>query len=118
MKIESAKGIVISCSGSCPIGGLCDAVTRRLHEEGEARMVGLSQVLSQQIIESELAVAPFILVIEGCHFGCVRNSLTNLGYVKDDYKYLDLTTLGLDQHSRPDPKDVQRVYQVALELLK
>ncbi len=117
MKQLSYDGIVLSCSGNCPIGGLCDAVTRRLHESGEARMLGLSQILSQRSVEAELAVADSILVVEGCHLACLRNSLSGLGYSEDEYKYLDLTTLGFDRHNSPNPDDVRHAYNQALKLI-
>jgi len=81
-------------------------------------MLGLSQVMSQLSIESELAVTKSILVIEGCQLGCIRNSLSELGYTDDDYKFLDLTTLGYDRDSQLKPESVQRAHNEALKLIK
>jgi len=81
-------------------------------------MLGLSQIISQQSVESELALAGSILVIEGCQLGCIRHSLSDLGYTDEDYKFLDLTTLGFDQDSQPKPADVQRAYGEALKLIE
>jgi len=110
--------MVISCAGGCPIGRLCDEVARLLQERGKAEMIGLSQVLSQPISASHLATADEILLLEGCHAACIRESLNQIGYNPDEYLAVDFSKLGFDFAEVPTKVQIERGYRKALEALE
>lgn len=112
---------VVSCSGSCPIGELCDRIARKLHRNKKAQMLGLSQIISQVDAASQLATAEDILLLEGCHVGCLRDALGSLGYGERDYLTLDLSKHGMAGMARsndPAEDDLKHGYREALALLK
>lgn len=114
---KTIRNIVISCSGSCPIGELCDKIARRLHKDEKAQMLGLSQMISNISHASSLVTADSILVIEGCHLGCLRDSLDSLGYDQDEYCLLDLSQIGFEPMKKPTGLDFVQGYAEARKLL-
>jgi len=110
--------VVVSCSGSCPIGVLCDGIARKLDKEKKAEMLGLSQILSDINAASKLATADIILLLEGCHVGCLRNSLDGLGYDQNEYHTLDLSQMGFDRKVEHTEVALERGYRETINRLK
>jgi uncharacterized metal-binding protein len=78
-------------------------------------MLGLSQIFSQVDVASQLATAERILLLEGCHVGCLRDTLERLGYGDGDYHTLDISKLGMARYDSPTEADVERGYREALK---
>lgn len=118
MPKRTLNKVVVSCSGSCPIGELCDQIARKLHKEKKAEMLGLSQILSDINAASKLATADIILLLEGCHVGCLRNSLDGLGYSQNEYRTLDLSQMGFARKVGHTEVALEHGYREAMNRLK
>lgn len=81
-------------------------------------MFGLSQILSDINAASKLATADIILLLEGCHVGCLRDTLDGLGYVAGEYRVLDFSKLGFERKDKPTELDINRGYLEAVNRLK
>jgi len=91
--------LIYSCSGSADVGEIADRVTRKLRDEGYAKMTCLAGVgagLSGYIESAKGADAA--ITIDGCAHACARKSLQRIGVEPTSYI---LTDTGLKKHETP-----------------
>jgi len=91
--------LVYSCSGSADVGEIADHVTRRLRDEGFAKMTCLAGVgagLSGYVQSAQ--GADEVITIDRCVTACARKSLQRIGVQPTSYI---LTDLGLEKHETP-----------------
>lgn len=96
---EGGTKLIYSCSGSADVGEIADRVTRRLRDEGYARMTCLAGVgagLSGYVQSAK--GADEVITIDGCVTACARKSLERIGVQPTSYI---LTDLGLEKHETP-----------------
>ncbi len=91
--------LIYSCSGSADVGEIADHVTRKLRDEGFAKMTCLAGVgagLSGYVQSAK--GADEVITIDGCVTACARKSLERIGVQPTSYI---LTDLGLEKHETP-----------------
>lgn len=96
---EGGTKLIYSCAGSADVGEIADRVTRKLRDEGYARMTCLAGVgagLSGYIQSAK--GADEVITIDGCSTACARKSLERIGVVPTSYI---LTDMGLEKHETP-----------------
>jgi len=91
--------LIYSCSGSADVGEIADRVTRRLQDEGFARMTCLAGVGAglSGFVQSAIG-ADENITVDGCRTACARKSLERIGVSPTSYI---LTDLGLVKHETP-----------------
>ncbi|PKO00510.1 MAG: zinc-binding protein [Chloroflexi bacterium HGW-Chloroflexi-5] len=91
--------LIYSCSGSADVGEIADHVTRRLRDEGFAKMTCLASVGAglSGYVQSALG-ADEVITIDGCVTACAKKSLQRIGVQPTSYI---LTDLGLEKHETP-----------------
>ena len=96
---EGGTKLIYSCSGSADVGEIADRVTRRLRDEGYARMTCLAGVGAGRsgYVQSAKG-ADEVITIDGCVTACARKSLERIGVQPTSYI---LTDLGLEKHETP-----------------
>jgi uncharacterized metal-binding protein len=85
--------LVVACSGGSPAGNLADLVARGLQEKGLARMVSFSGMTGNITEGSLAAMAPRVIVIDGCHSACAKQAMALRGF--EDCEYVDLIEAGI-----------------------
>ena len=96
---EGGTRLIYSCAGSADVGEIADRVTRKLRDEGYARMTCLAGVgagLSGYVQSAK--GADEVITIDGCVTACARKSLERIGVHPTSYI---LTDLGLEKHETP-----------------
>jgi len=91
--------LIYSCSGSADVGEIADHVTRKLRDEGFAKMTCLAGVgagLSGYVQSAK--GADEVITIDGCVTACARKSLERIGVVPTSFI---LTDMGLEKHETP-----------------
>ncbi|MEE9910970.1 MAG: putative zinc-binding protein [Deltaproteobacteria bacterium] len=91
--------LIYSCSGSADVGEIADHVTRKLRDEGFAKMTCLAGVgagLSGYVQSAK--GADEVITIDGCATACARKSLERIGVVPTSFI---LTDMGLEKHETP-----------------
>ncbi|PKN89003.1 MAG: hypothetical protein CVU51_02460 [Deltaproteobacteria bacterium HGW-Deltaproteobacteria-1] len=91
--------LIYSCSGSADVGEIADHVTRRLRDDGFAKMTCLAGVgagLSGYVQSAK--GADEVITIDGCVTACARKSLERIGVQPTSYI---LTDFGLEKHETP-----------------
>lgn len=88
--------LIYSCSGSADVGEIADRVSRRLRDEGLAKMTCLAGVGAGMsgFVQSALG-ADENITIDGCPMACARTSLEKIGVIPKSYI---LTDMGLEKH--------------------
>ena len=96
---EGGTKLIYSCAGSADVGEIADRVTRKLRDEGYARMTCLAGVGAglSGFVQSALGAGENI-TIGGCSTACARKSLERIGVNPKSYI---LTALGLEKHETP-----------------
>jgi uncharacterized metal-binding protein len=91
--------LIYSCSGSADVGEIADRVTRRLRDEGHARMTCLAGIGAglSGFVQSAIG-ADENITVDGCPIACARNSLERIGVIPMSYI---LTDMGLEKHETP-----------------
>jgi len=82
--------LIYSCSGAADIGKLADLVTRKLRDDGFARMTclaGLGADLSGFVQSAKAADAN--ITIDGCSTACAKKSLERIGVNPEAYTLSD-----------------------------
>jgi len=93
---EGGTKLIYSCAGSADVGEIADRVTRKLRDEGHARMTclaGIGAGLSGYVQSAK--GADEVITIDGCVTACARKSLERIGVKPTSYI---LTDLGLEKH--------------------
>ncbi|MHB8139053.1 MAG: putative zinc-binding protein [Smithellaceae bacterium] len=96
---EGGTKLIYSCSGSADVGEIADHVTRKLRDDGFAKMTCLAGVgagLSGYV--QSVKGADEVITIDGCVTACARKSLERIGVQPTSYI---LTDLGLEKHETP-----------------
>ncbi len=91
--------LIYSCAGSADVGEIADRVTRKLRDEGFAKMTCLAGVgagLSGYVQSAK--GADEVITIDGCATACARKSLERIGVHPTSYI---LTDFGLEKHETP-----------------
>ena len=91
--------LIYSCSGSADVGEIADHVTRKLRDDGFAKMTclaGIGAGLSGYVQSAK--GADEVITIDGCVTACARKSLERIGVQPTSYI---LTDLGLEKHETP-----------------
>ena len=96
---DGGSKLIYSCAGSADVGEIADRVTRRLSDEGYARMTCLAGVGAglSGFVQSAIG-ADENITIDGCPTACARKSLERIGVHPTSYI---LTDLGLVKHETP-----------------
>ncbi len=72
--------MIYSCSGSADVGKLADLVTRKLRDDGYARMTclaGIGADISGFVVSAQGADEN--IAVDGCPIACARKSLERIG---------------------------------------
>lgn len=108
--------LVISCSGGSQSGNLADMIARRLQEKGLAHMESFSAMTGNYIKASLGTVAPRVIVIDGCHSACTKQSMALNGF--GNCEYVDLIKSGIAKPGvAPTDAAVERGVQHIIQLL-
>lgn len=104
--------LLYSCSGSADVGKLADLVTRKLRDDGYARMTclaGIGADISGFVVSARGADEN--ITVDGCPQACARKSLERIGVaplsiVLSDMGYEKGKTPVTDELVRTDRKSV------------
>jgi uncharacterized metal-binding protein len=91
--------LIYSCAGSADVGEIADRVTRRLRDEGYARMTclaGIGAGLSGYVQSAK--GADMNITIDGCKTACAKKTLEKIGVQPTSYV---LTDMGLVKGETP-----------------
>jgi uncharacterized metal-binding protein len=110
---EGGTRLIYSCAGSADVGEIADRVTRRLRDEGHARMTCLAGIGAglSGFVQSAIG-ADENITIDGCPIACARKSLERIGVQPTSYI---LTDLGLEKHETPV---TEKIIDEVLEKIK
>jgi uncharacterized metal-binding protein len=106
----SAPKIVYACAGCADVGGIADAVSRKLRQDGFATskascLAGIGAGM-QPFIDAAKA-ASMVVTIDGCDTGCAQKTIQNIGI---DPQAFFLTRMGLEKdNSAPSPELTERL---------
>lgn len=106
----SAPKIVYGCAGCADVGGVADAVSRKLRQDGFATskascLAGIGAGL-QQFIDAAKA-AGTVVTIDGCETGCAMKTIQKIGI---EPKAFFLTQMGLEKgKTTPSPELTARL---------
>ncbi|MDR7869095.1 MAG: putative zinc-binding protein [Sporomusaceae bacterium] len=94
---SSAPKIVYGCAGCADVGGVADAVSRKLRQDGFATnkascLAGIGAGL-QPFIDAAKA-ASMVVTIDGCETGCAMKTIQNIGI---EPQAIFLTQMGLEK---------------------
>ncbi len=104
--------VVMACSGASDLGQISDLVARRLHSNGVRKMSCLAIVGAGIEPSIENFKKKELLVIDGCPIGCGKRMMEQHNFL--DYKYLQVTELGLKKGKTPvTEENIQKVYEKA-----
>lgn len=103
----SAVKLIYSCSGAADVGEIADRVTRKLRDDGYARMTCLAGIGAglSGYIESAKG-ADTAITIDGCAHACARKSMQRIGV--EPVSYI-LTKMGLVKGETPVSEKVVAV---------
>lgn len=96
---EGGTRLIYSCAGSADVGEIADRVTRKLRDEGYARMTclaGIGAGLSGYVQSAKGANK--VITIDGCSTACARKCLERIDVIPASYI---LTDMGLEKHETP-----------------
>jgi len=95
----SQTRLIYSCSGAADVGEIADRVTRRLRNDGYAKMACLAAVGAELsgYVQSARG-ADVAITIDGCAHACARKSLERIGVKPVSYI---LTKMGLVKGETP-----------------
>ena len=91
--------LIYACSGAADVGEIADRVTRRLRDEGYARMTclaGIGAGLSGYVQSAK--GADMNITIDGCKTACAKKTLEKIGVTPTSYI---LTDMGLVKGETP-----------------
>ncbi|HOO52060.1 MAG TPA: putative zinc-binding protein [Smithellaceae bacterium] len=96
---EGGTRLIYSCAGSADVGEIADRVTRKLRDEGYARMTCLAGIGAgfSSYVQSAKG-ADFNITVDGCQTACAKKTLEKIGVKPISYI---LTDMGLVKGETP-----------------
>ena len=98
--------LIYTCSGSADVGKLADSVTRKLRDDGYARMTclaGIGADISGFVVSAQGADEN--ITVDGCGIACARKSLERIGVTP---RSIVLSDMGYEKGRTPVTDDLVR----------
>jgi uncharacterized metal-binding protein len=96
--------LIYSCSGASDVGQIADLVTRKLRDQGFARMTCLAGIGADLsgYVESARA-ADLNITIDGCGTACAKRALERIGVTPSSYV---LAEFGIEKGKTPPTEEI------------
>ncbi len=105
------SALIYPCSGASDVGGLSDAVARKVSRDTNYKMSCLAGIGGRvNTLMVNAAAAPVLVAIDGCPHDCARKTLELAGFT--NVKHIRVTDMGFKKGSSPaTPEAIGKIAQ-------